>query len=656
MHEEQFNQQLKKLHAEPSPEWVNQTRRRLEVLIDQDTAPAAAWSDSVGIAPQPSGNNLFINFVRMTRHQWAVLGVVAFVTLGVVGAAALATTANRSTAKVVALSDLEASEVLSKMAANNAGANLNNIAAGDSAGGSRLMAESTGMPAPAADTSRSLLYAPSQPQFSYNYSKFESRNGPAASKCKIYGEANTGNSGENWSYYDKAAGKTYFKNISYDQAGALTSYSLGSYSATANESYEYRGGSFAVKVKYINSQPVQTLVEPRPAVSDDTGAGTSGSAGAPTPSTTVAPDAPISSEVAPDKDVFGPDAKVTKVTEANGTEYYNVEYSYDLSCNLELLAASTTGSGQSTNKAIAVNKVSTSNYQILESNVYLDAVGEANLLNYSKSTNESRDTDFASVASNFNFDRNVTVREITIDGADYSGEKQLQNQIDYLKNNSVSVLVSNDATFKTGSTYIQAASLEKDKNYSYVYERAFYPAGAKGDAEFNQVNASSPSNYSSPVASTHLSGGTNGEQSVSISTYKSSDALDKVLSTSYNFGTDKADKAESTIQITIGGQPVSVKQTIFTVNYTIPKAIDSRELSIYPGNCTGENCVSKTVIISFSYNGFNYVITSYGNVDMTKLNLKELRSTNAAERTELENLIKTAQANDAARAEPAVLY
>ena len=508
----------------------------------------------------------------------------------------------------------------------------------------------------AGDAASSKLIAPGFPinsEFNYYYSKTTITRGPAFNSCN-YGI--TQNDAlfvpvyESFSYSD--ATSSYSKYVGYSSDNNVNNYSLSTSSQTDGKykynNIVYMGGQYAVRISGEYDNDIRPL-----SVSTDPGVSTE-----PMLKNEVAPDGSSDSVSSNATDTvtiqpvnyFGDTAEVLRTETIDGKEYYVVQTSYEANCagymNLNRWDNET---AEDNRTMYILTYASTSDYQILKTENYIDSVSSSNLIDSTEFVNQNANVEFASVSSNFNFEFNVPLRDISIDYSSstitYDADAEIQKSMDFIKSEDLSVLVpSQDVlnkyvyfNYNTKGSFVSQAD-------SYYTDRDFYPAGAVGDAMFNEFNNVSSIYYSAPLALGSVSYSKD-ETSYTVSIYSADGNKKEILNSM--LWSDIQNKSETETTVTINN--TTVQATLYSYQIEQPSIlpyVDYME-GAAPETCT-ENCFSKQYVLIFTYNNNIYSLVessfSYPTVEaeydpLTDGSFVSYSSTNSEDLIKIEELV-----------------
>jgi hypothetical protein len=333
--------------------------------------------------------------------------------------------------------------------------------------------------------------------FNYSYSKSEIKSGPSLTKCQAYALGQEGVVEVYVFFNDK---NTQSKTISYDSDKNLTDY----YLYGNNYAITYKGGKYAVKTIYPNSgiRAVDNVSSPEPTTAPSD-AGNSGSGVASSVGTTIDPNSISSSSSSTPKtddsvalNFFGENAEVSEKKTENGQDYYEITWTTNVNCDLNSLIepATAVSSDKPTSAPATANttkivnrvRVDANTYNVFREERYFTAISAANLMQTSQNETKTQQVEYSTVQKNFNFEFSVPVKEVTIKYSGYEPTdvtKSLASQ-----DLAVLVPVSTDASLSSVSLPAQA---EQDSvaAFSYITDRDFYPAGARGDSLYQTASS-----------------------------------------------------------------------------------------------------------------------------------------------------------------------
>lgn len=631
---------LNQQKPEMDNDWQRSTEQKLTELTNSDVT----FYDRL----RTEWRTLIFNFTAVTRKRALMFGVLAVLSIGLIGGGLW----GYNYLKNRPLSAEQQREILAKIIANNASTAIRSPQT-EALETTTLSARSAGGTADlAADAQILPLFPPVATDYNYRYSKNTYTRGQAADKCLAFGAAGENNQYESYEFNDQQ-GTSYYKSISSDSNGQLITYSLNKNTTTGNEYYEYRGGQFAVKTVYTYDANMLRAT--------DGGAGTSGQSvdGA---EPTVAPDAPVvdvptdtpadtpvspetptSTEPTPADDLikqyFGDNAQVQSVQQEGGQEYYVIQYSFPVNCNeaiyLYRAADSTASNATFTNNVIYVSWVSSKDFIVYKTFSYLDSVSDTNLIDSTLQTGETRTTDFASVASNFNFDYNVPVRTLDTSLLSTTPEEDAKNTADYLATLNVDVLLLNHPSLKVNSIYSYNPEPKIPEGWDYYTDRAYYPAGTKGDEMYAQATTKTEFNrdYVSSLVSVSTYNETN-YQYFSMEGYANTYTDAQLLENRFS---EHTVENQQNLSWTVDGQPVTaVLYTVKVKSWAIPIAAEdsarSAIMPVEPGYaCEGDDCSYTEKVITLAHGSTRYLIGLTPELDVNSLQFDSYNTQNAAD-------------------------
>ncbi len=525
------------------------------------------------------------------------------------------------------LTDEEKQKILSEIIKNNS----SNVLGKNGASG----AQDTSL-APNADKesmlTAPLIARPNTQDYKYRYSKIVYSNGPAIGQCKFFDINDAGAyTSESYEYYGD--GNTYdSKYITKDSDNDLTSYSLTRTNTNNSETVIYSGGSYAVRTSYTFSD----LLLP-----ENSNSATENSTAPNEPTTVQENDSTSTDQVSGDliAQFFGPDADVVNIITENGKDYYVVQYSYNVDCSIDAkilpytvdsigtTSLNSTSQNQTTNKIFAQNIVDSTNFQIIRSYNYLGSVSDNNLLNSYQTTIQESNPAFEDVSNNFKFDYNVDIKDVVY--PPYTLEQQTQNIIDYLTGKKLTLIVSDISGSTLTSAYSYEASRIGQENADYIYDRNFYPQGAKGDKLFAPFK-DSQNLYPNPIVSlSYLLNQSSTYDLISINAYENNIDSSKILYTT-------SDTKKSDMNINIDG--VNQKGTLYTTSYNAAVNTSDSSTEVTPPS-SGSTYSTKQLYIEFK--GIKYIISfpTRTDFDLNNLKFKTISTTNSTQMSDLKTQI-----------------
>jgi hypothetical protein len=578
MDDAQLINNLNKLKQGPDPEWRERARARLEVLSSDNAAESLTAMDD-----QLSSNNvvtgfthtrnplqtLLFNFQLMHRKTLLVGGTLTVIAL-LGGGFLLANIIGRNmrTEQTATLTAAQQQQILAQVLRNNSQisqasrnqTNTNDAADSDANTllGERLTAEYSPLP-----VDPGIGGGIWQPDYKFRETTSIMTLGPAQARCAGYGTYNVAGTTHSVDYYADD-GYVYSKYSQKDADGNLLYYYLSKPENDRNATYDYRGGSYAVRNLYAASPTFYSARTDTP---------TSEGAVVDLDTTATVAAEPTATDIG---NYFGPDAKITKEITEGGRKYYEIEYSWDINCDddggVKLLYISAVGSvGETTNKIVNVQVVDADTFEITEYRVYLDSVDANNLLSATDSQVTVNNNELSTVAGKFDFEYSVTVRDL--DWETLSAQQQAEQQTkanDYISSNSI-YLPMNTAEGYTNSISVNL-EYTPIAGSDYAQDRNFYPSGAVGDRLFAEMNpvidAGQP--YPNPIIYTSYSDSTY-SNSFSASIYEASDYSLADIGATYAQG-EHVSVVEAPATINIAGQQIIGTKYTITDNSSVAYA------------------------------------------------------------------------------------
>lgn len=472
--------------------------------------PSANWRDktlSKLIEIENSSNrknsftffNLFFSNVNMKKNFLLLSSLI--LVLGISGAALVVTSIfqNNKAHQVVALTmenkDIILRNFLNTVQAFNVNQNSSKLISNTNT------LEQQAMFAAESDTSTSRMALPSLDILVYEpdtliYSKSKMVAGPA--KCEqgyfldvLQSEPEI--TIENFNYN---SGSTY-ASISLNQAKnseeELIDFSIYKNTDTYYESIVYKGGKYGVKSRSDYTSPIP-LAEPATMLKEDS-------------VITVEED----EAEAKFEELFGPDVTYYIKKDLNGNDAFVIESSYQMYCNQpqpvgifktpnywegegwDSAVQSNISLEEGDTKIISLIYLNTNDYQGYYFETYANGVSPENLIvsteyltiEKTKRTFEDTEQELSALipAVTLKLEEQAEIEEV-----DYEAEKQ--HQLEYLKDNKLSVLISGN-TDRTNIylniyNYSSLISSTYIYNPAYLSDRDFYRPGINGDKEFKR--------------------------------------------------------------------------------------------------------------------------------------------------------------------------
>lgn len=574
-------EQFKKL--EPSANWRDKTLSKLVELESFSTK-----KNSLPFL------NLFFNYINMKKKM--LFFSTLFLVLGIFGTSIIITAIfpNKSRVQPVALTlenkDLILRNFLNTAQAFNSTQNSNKLSSNTNATDQQAMfaAESDSdtrkMALPSFDI---LVYEPN----TLIYSKAKMVEGPA--KCEqgyFLGALNSEPEVtiENYSFNSSDA----YSSISINQAknveGDLVDFSIYKNTDSYYESIVYKGGKYGVKSRSDYASPMPVTA----------------------PATMLKEDSQITVEEdeaeAKIEEVFGPDVTYYIKKDKNENDAFVIESSYFIFCNQEQPMVVTPNpnfwAGEDWDSAVQSNisleegdtkiisliYLNTNDYQGYYFETYANSISPENLIvsteyltiEKTKTTFEDAEQKLSALLPVVNL--KTEEQKTDISEVDYEAEK-LQ-QLQYLQDNNIQAIVSNNTRKSNNFFSINNYSSLISSTYTYMYypeylsDRDFYRPGINGDKEFERYTKlkAVPYPYYSwkNVPLSLLSYGTsielsNGVSNLNIETFENKFSDIEILNTRIH--SPVKEKSEENIELEIGGKLYGAK----LYNYTITSGGES---------------------------------------------------------------------------------
>lgn len=626
---------LQNIDIKPDNEWYSST---LERIINESSKKQ---------------NNLFINLLLMTKVRLAFIAIFGITVFAVIGIVLGISLLNRKSGEIqfVALSDQEKRELFQNIVANNAQGVLNSqnkvpSTAAANAASSYLATESDSSIAADPAISRIGL-VPFEVSDKILVSEYTNESGPVTCTYSGYSDSRLNdiysNTTSTSASYQDAEGNYYNKyENTYQGTLIAANYSKGTNSS--NESYDYRGGQFAVYSKY-EYEPLQ-LDASAPELREMTvsGEGVDGSAGSPS-------DMNIDDYI---DMYFGTSVNVLGKVSENGKDYYVIEsenYNY---CTDTWVTQSVTatpnfweGEGypesqtttvDSNNRTVLRQWIDASNYQVHKSEDYLQTVAPENLISRMTYTNFEVEPTAENINEYFTFDLVTDVRDIGIYQSnvdttpiEYNPEGDANRTFSLFAQNNVALVSSSNPDLKLNYVYYTDDRPSEVSTLIYIpeyyKERDFFPSGEIGDVLFEAENTISDSykimavqSDATPKANFTLStvnGELNAEDNMyaSFSIYET--AVDDMAIVNSTIYTPTVSRSISDMTLDFGGESVAAKvynyETNNTIYYSVDPSISVRDVAIpEPGAdvCESEDgCIVSGHIVVFERNNSKYAFT-----------------------------------------------
>lgn len=357
-----------------------------------------------------------------------------------------------------------------------------------------------------------LIYPGPRTGDNYTFSQTTNRPGPAISECAVYsGILTAARKFENYSYYDQS-GKYSYKSLSYDANGNVLSFSLSNNAGKDLVRYEYAGGNYAVKITKENytylaadSQGATTdVAAPQPAQAPSSAGGGVDASPERSELPAVAP-APDEASIRNNGDVinrFGSEAKLLGKETINGTEAYVVQWSYETSCDPAISPMPLAVDGNSSSRRENLIKPNNNNlkkivlkawadaktFELIHQETYLGSATKDRLIYENDQRFETKKVDFSQVAKNFEFNLQVSVREIDAQVARKAAQEKYAREFAKFLTDNKLVALQPINTLKLQHLY--SSKVNMPNIYSYFNDRDYYPMGTKGDEQMRALRAS----------------------------------------------------------------------------------------------------------------------------------------------------------------------
>lgn len=522
-------------------------------------------------------HNIFFNLFLMNKQKAAVLFSAMSVLLvtGVLGVYMF----SQSRLQSVNFSEEEANSIFANIIKNNANSNRD---------AAPLSAESVDVRM----ASSLMIAGPIDREYKFSKGTTKLTRGNGISKCKLLDESFKNISYENVDYISSAEGKNYYKYKSFDSNGNLIDYSL----TKDSKMISYKGGSYAV-----STQAFMTLDLARSAETLEAPAPDNSFPAQETP-------APTGDEI---KQYFGPDVKIEGKLVENGKEYLIITYSSNTICEIGNDDKSRSATNiDNLKKTIIKIKVDSKNFNVVKEEQYLDSISDSNLLYTTESTLETSNPDFDSVASNFEFEFNVQIKDIG--NQEVSSQQIAEMFSKYLSEKSIMPLVTTD--YEIRSFYSSFVTYERQED-KYMLDRNFYPAGGRGDEMFNEAKEMYKITYSEnePLVTFDFAVGDN---NANMTVYENNLSEEKILER-YAYS-ENSRKEKTSRNIIING--VSKKATEFKVTNTSTSISGSESGSGDSAQPVETKTEDIIYVIIFEFEGKKYAVVHYSYMQGVDLN------------------------------------
>lgn len=368
-----------------------------------------------------------------------------------------------------------------------------------------------------------------------------------------YGKADTSGT---WSYANKM--------ISKDKDGDIVYYGINK----GNTNLEYRGGKYAVQIKYDFSEKMTSTVQPQSIVPsqeriDNIEIDTS-----------VEPSEPQTDDVryddVPEPDVvydnidainwlFGDNPVINKVV-IDGVTYYEIVSKNTWTCGSGIeggfmgmtkssLSSSLTERSDEGKIAVSKRIVDTETYEIIKEELYLESIDPKNLISTFNNEVEKKNVEFAEVEKFFEFDYpSVEIKNIVVNnlGSDDYNRINLEIIKAYLESNKLTIPYAERSDYKLSYFYVDSPRNSELNGYSFDFynDRNFYADGIKGDKAFVSARIVNPVNVSYSYDLSNSAYYSN----LGVSIFDKTVAMDEAL---VYLGITKQNKSED-VEITVG--------------------------------------------------------------------------------------------------------
>jgi len=342
----------------------------------------------------------------------------------------------------------------------------------------------------------------------------------------------------------------YHKYVTYTKEGNIYDYSL----TKKQEQWSYRGGSYAVHL--VNMPDI------RPLAMQEGASGTAALTRDKTADTVPSSDKALIAP-APVNSYFGENAKILGTETRNGQKVYKIQWSYETSCtpiDYERLSKEnpdmSVSSPEMNDRLVVIAYADVKTYALLEENVYLKSVSDANLL-YRTVREEKKQMigETAEVKQQFTFDQAVTVKKV--DASNEAYEQGYREALaTYLGKRGGNVLLLKNASLISASSAEVEYVPDASKHYT---DRAFYPNNEIGQKLWednkNMFAIYKDSGMTYPSLTLSYSLGTDGTGWLSLNEDVLSMTDSQMAGT---FGAGMNDlKKSGTIQVSVSGQKVT---------------------------------------------------------------------------------------------------
>lgn len=617
-----ITQILAKAKVTPDEAWQKTTYQNLEKFVTVNAKSSTK--------KQVNLFTLIFNYFTMQKKYAVTLAASLAVVLlaGGVGANLLLNKSKSSTTiSPLSLSESEKQQIYQNVLQNNS---LNSIKTENSARAvNNTTAEALTAGKMSGNSDAAMVIDPYYgQQYSYYYDKSTSYPGAAASQCSfIVVDTKQTVTWENYNYFDGT--NNYYKYLTYNADKSDLTYSFGYNQDNKNITYDYRGGSYAVKLisDYTNLEVMP--VEKSTTNQSGSEVGSSSDPGeadldvtvmpsnaVDTPDATISPDqSDVDSNEPNDiKQYFGDNADIIGTGMYNGKEYFIIQTDYLTDCDTtggvvgrEMLMVDQVMPAAFDDKIVEQLWVDKTSFAIAKSQTYLNTVADQNLIVTHENDSQYSNLEFQQVADKFKFDYPVEVKEVIVDYS-YDPGKEITALSEYFSNNQLTLLHVTDAKYKVNSIFAPVASRSLDSSYNYMYDRSFYASGDQGEKQYQDAIGLN-SDYVEPLVSISYTGPEKFSNYASTMVFDGQKTdIDKVK-TSNLYSDAKAQDVSITIN------DVQIPAQLYINKYDNVKPLleeQSAEGATTMPISEGDGLNYQDQVLLFEYNGFIYYVSLGG--------------------------------------------
>lgn len=635
-----LEKQLQNIKVTPDNEWYSSTYQKIVTESSK------------------KHNNLFFNLLSMTKIRLAFIAVACLTVVSIAGVVIGVNLMQRNSGiQVVALSDQEKRELFENIIANNPQGILK--AENKSASTAVLNAATTFLAESdsttvSTDQARSKMIAGSFLPVSDKILVSDYTNEKGSVTCSYSGYDNAklqdiySNTVSSSASYQDSNGN-YYSKYENTYKGILIGANISRNTNSSSETYDYKGGKFAVYSKY-EYDPI--IVQDMPAAESEIIM--------PDGTTTIEPSKPDDMSI--DEYIamfFGSNANVVGKTTENNKEYFIIDMENYNYCTDEWIttanpvetpnfwegqdySAQPESSINPNNKTIVRQWIDSTSYGIYKSEDYLQSVAPENLISKMTYTNSEVEPTQANIDEYFTFNHTTDIRDISVYQTpvdptivEYDQTAEVERTFNAFKNSNVALISSKNTALTLNYVYFNDQTARDVQTLIYIpeyyKERDFFPTGEIGDLLFDAENTLANSYKIQGVGFTDENAP---KANFAISTKDILASQDQMLYSNfsiYNGNVDDIKIINSTIYsptitrnisdttLKFGEEEISAKvynyetkSTLYFANPEISaRGTTSSDLALpADGPCESETeCIIAGHIVIFNKNGFKYVAT-----------------------------------------------